>query len=72
MPEPVVNVPMCESCARQLWPHLEAPALDERVFIEGVARKLEQCATCRKHAQRLRAAARRSGTDVFWAWVESL
>jgi hypothetical protein len=66
----LLEIEMCEGCAAQLWPAINAPQFDERVFIEAVARKLEQCPRCKHNAQLLREAGRRWGTYEAWAAVD--
>ena len=70
MSRPLLEIAMCESCALQLWPAIITPAFDERVFIESVARKLEQCERCKHNAQLLREAGRRWGTYEAWAAID--
>lgn len=64
------HIKICVDCASLIWPKLVLPALREDVFLEAVARKLDQCAQCKAAAERLRAVARRSPADQFWAWVK--
>ena len=65
----LTHVQMCEGCARRVWPALQRPSMQERVLLEDVAKVLEGCDRCISQAGKLRAAARRSVGENFWAWV---
>ncbi len=65
----LTRVEMCEACALKCWPKLQLPSMQERVLLEEVASVLERCRGCVSQAGKLRAAARRSIGQDFWAWI---
>ena len=65
----LTHVAMCERCCRRVWPALQRPSMQEQVLLERVADVLEDCEQCVSQAGKLRAAARRSVGQNFWAWV---
>jgi hypothetical protein len=64
----LLRVQMCADCGREILPVLRRATTDERLFLSGIAAKLQRCEACRAEGKRLREYVTLQGRDGWSFW----